>query len=370
MRPPFRARCVAVGSAVPERRLTNADLVRTIDTTEEWIVSRTGIRERRIVEPGTALSTLALPASRQCLERAGVAASDLDGIIVATITGDHVMPCTANILQHQLGASRAWGYDLGNACNGFVAALSTAAAFIESGRAQRILVVGGDIMSSLVDYTDRNTCILFGDGCGAVLVEAGPADGPGILGFEMHSDGSGASELGVPCSGSAMVRTPEALATNQDKVKQNGKAIFQHAIRRMVEVSEDLLRTLGLTAADVDLLVPHQANLRIIQPIAERVGVPMDKVVINLDHLGNTTAGTIPLALADAWLAGRLQSGTRLLLVAFGGGLTWGACYLTWGREESVVRSPSAGDKRSSPSVESRSSVVRGREPDSRGRDA
>jgi len=328
----FRARCVAVGAAVPERRLTNAELVRSVDTTDEWIVARTGIRERRIVAPGTPLSALAEPAARQCLERAGVAAADLDGIIVATISGDHVMPCTANVLQHKLGAARAWGYDLANACNGFVAALSTATAFIESGRATRILVVGGDVMSSLVDYSDRNTCILFGDGCGAVLVEAGPVDGLGVVGFEMHSDGSGAGELGIPCSGSAMVRTPEAIATNQDKVKQNGKAIFQHAIRRMVEVSENLLRTHGLTAADVDLLVPHQANLRILHPIAERLGVPMDKVMVNLDRLGNTTAGTIPLALADAWLAGRLQPGTRLLLVAFGGGLTWGACYLTWGR--------------------------------------
>ena len=332
MRPPFRARCVAVGAAVPDRRLTNADLVRTIDTTDEWIVSRTGIRERRIVEPGTPLSALAEPAARQCLERAGVAAADLDGIIVATISGDHVMPTTANVLQHKLGATRAWGYDLGNACNGFVAALSTAAAFIESGRAKRILVVGGDIMSSLVDYADRNTCILFGDGCGAVLVEAGPADGFGIVGFELHSDGSGASELSIPCSGSAMVRTPEAIAAHQDKVKQNGKVVFQHAIRRMAEVSESLLSTLGIAASEIDLLVPHQANLRIIQPTAERLGVPMEKVAINIDRVGNTTAGTIPLALDDAWLAGRLAPGTRVMLVAFGGGLTWGACYLTWGR--------------------------------------
>jgi 3-oxoacyl-[acyl-carrier-protein] synthase-3 len=332
MRPLFRARCVAVGAAVPERRLTNADLVTMVETTDEWIVSRTGIRERRLVEPGTPLSALAEPAARQCLERAGVAAADLDGIIVATISGDHVMPTTANLLQHRLGAAKAWGFDLANACNGFVAALSTAAAFIEAGRATRILVIGGDIMSSLVDYTDRNTCILFGDGCGAVLVEAGPADGPGILGFELHSDGSGGQDLSIPCSGSAMPRTPEALAARQDKVKQNGKTVFQAAIRRMAEVSESLLGSLGLDAGDIDLLVPHQANLRIIQPTAERLGVPMDKVVINIERMANTTAGTIPLALADAYAAGRLQPGTKLMLVAFGGGLTWGACYLTWGR--------------------------------------
>lgn len=328
---PHRARVVAVGAALPERRLTNAELTRLVDTTEEWIVSRTGVRERRIVEPGTPLSALVLPAARQCLERASVTADQLDGIIVATISGDHIMPTTANLVQHQLGATKAWAYDLANACNGFVAALSSAAAFVEAGHAQRILVVGGDIMSTLVDYTDRNTCILFGDGAGAVLVEAGPSDGRGILGFELHSDGSMGGDLSIPCSGSAMVRTPAALAAKQDKVKQNGKAIFQQAVRRMAEVSESLLKTLGLTTADIDLLVPHQANRRIIEPTAARLGLPLDQVIINIDRVANTTAGTIPIALDDAFTAGRLVPGTRVLLVAFGGGLTWGACYLTWG---------------------------------------
>lgn len=328
----IRARVVAVGSCLPERRLTNADLERLVDTTDAWIVSRTGISERRIADPGTPLSALAEPAARQCLERAGVAATDLDGIIVATISGDYIMPATANLLQHRLGAARAWGYDLVNACNGFVAALATAAAFIEAGRAKRILVVGGDIMSSLVDYQDRNTCILFGDGAGAVLVEAGPADGPGILGFEMHSDGAGGSELSIPASGSAEAVTPAGLAAKRDKIQQNGKVVFQHAIRRMAEVCESLLGTLGLTAADVDLLVPHQANRRILEPTAERIGVPLDKVVINIDRVANTTAATIPLALDDAFADGRLKAGSRVLLVAFGGGLTWGACYVTWGR--------------------------------------
>ncbi len=332
MTAPCRARCVAVGAAVPERRLTNADLARMVDTTEEWIVSRTGIRERRVVEPGTPLSALAEPAARQCLERAGVAAADLDGIIVATISGDHVMPTTANLLQHRLGATRAWGYDLANACNGFVAALSTAAAFIESGRAQRILVIGGDIMSTLVDYQDRNTCILFGDGAGAVLVEAGPADGRGILGFELHSDGSGGGELMIPSSGSARPTSPEALAQRLQYVKQNGRTVFAAAIRRMAEVSESLMRTLGIAPADIGLLVPHQANLRILEPTAGRLGIPLDKVVINIERMANTTAGTIPIALADAFASGRLANGSRIMLVAFGGGLTWGACYLTWGR--------------------------------------
>lgn len=328
----FRAQCVAVGSALPERRLTNADLERLVETDDEWIVSRTGIRERRIAEPGTGLSALALPAAKQCLERAGVTADTIDGIIVATISGDHVMPATANILQHQLGATKAFGYDLLNACNGFVAALSTAAAFIESGHAKRILVVGGDIMSTLIDYRDRNTCILFGDGCGAVLVEAGPADGPGIVGFELHSDGAGAADLSIPCSGSAHIPTSEALARGDQFVKQNGRTVFTQAVRRMSEVCVSLLEKLKLTKNDIDLLVPHQANLRIIEPIASRLGVPMDKVVVNIEHVANTTAGTIPLALADAFADGRLKKGSRVLLAAFGGGLTWGALYLTWGR--------------------------------------
>jgi len=328
----FRAQCVAVGSALPERRLTNADLERLVETDDEWIVSRTGIRERRIADPGTGLSALALPAAKQCLERAGVSADTLDGIIVATISGDHVMPATANILQHQLGATKAFGFDLLNACNGFVAALSTAAAFIESGHAKRILVIGGDIMSTLIDYRDRNTCILFGDGCGAVLVEAGPADGPGIIGFELHSDGAGAGDLGIPCSGSAHIPTPEALARGDQFVKQNGRTVFTQAIRRMSEVCASLLQTLTLTVNDIDLLVPHQANLRILEPTASRLGLPMDKVVVNIERVANTTAGTIPLALADAFTDGRLKKNTRVLLAAFGGGLTWGSLYLTWGR--------------------------------------
>lgn len=328
----FRAQCVAVGAALPERRLTNADLERMVDTNDEWIVSRTGIRERRIAEPGTGLSALALPAAKQCLERASVSADTLDGIIVATISGDHVMPTTANLLQHQLGATKAFAYDLLNACNGFVAALSTASAFIESGHAKRILVVGGDIMSTLIDYRDRNTCILFGDGCGAVLVEAGPADGPGVIGFELHSDGSGAADLAIPCSGSAHIPTSEALARGDQFVKQNGRTVFTHAVRRMSEVCVSLLERLQLTKDDIDLLVPHQANLRIIEPTASRLGVSMDKVVINIERVANTTAGTIPLALADAFADGRLKKGSRVMLAAFGGGLTWGSLYLTWGR--------------------------------------
>jgi 3-oxoacyl-[acyl-carrier-protein] synthase-3 len=327
-----RAQCVAIGTALPDRRLTNADLERLVDTTDEWIVSRTGIRERRIVAPGQHLSQLAVSAARECLGRAGVAASDLDGIIVATISGDFIMPATANLVQHQLGATRAWGYDLLNACNGFVAALASAAAMIESGRCRHILVIGGDIMSARVDYADRNTCILFGDGCGAVLLEAGPADGPGIIEWEMHSDGHAGFDLWIPGSGTAQPLTAESLAKGEQYVKQNGRTVFQQAVRRMAEVCESLLDRLELGPDAIDLLVPHQANLRIIQPTAERLGLPMERVVVNIDRVANTTAGTIPLALQAAESDGRLKAGTRVMLAAFGGGLTWGAGYLTWGR--------------------------------------
>ncbi|MCS6970655.1 MAG: beta-ketoacyl-ACP synthase III [Planctomycetota bacterium] len=330
--PSARAQLVAIGTAVPERRLTNDDLAARVATSDAWIVARTGIRERRICEPGTGLSRLAVPAAQRCLQRAGVAAQDLDGIIVATITPDMVMPATANLVQHQLGACRAWGFDLANACNGFVAALACATAWIESGRARRVLIIGGDIMSSIVDWDDRATCVLFGDGCGAVLVEAGPPDGPGVRSCQLWSDGSGGADLCVPLSGSAMPKTAEALARRDHCLKQQGRTVFAHAVRRMSEAAQSILRQEGLSAADLDLVVPHQANLRIIEPMAERLGVPMSKVVVNLERYGNTTAATIPLALADAEAEGRLRAGSRVLLVAFGGGYAWGAAYVVWGR--------------------------------------
>lgn len=326
-----RAQVVAVGTAVPDRRLTNADLERMVETNDEWIVSRTGIRERRVAEPGTPLSALAVPAAASCLAKAGVSADAIDGIICATITGDHVMPATANIVQDRIGATRAWAYDLVNACNGFVAALATAQAFVVSGGAERILVIGGDVMSSVIDYTDRNTCILFGDGAGAVLVEAGTG-GYGIDGFEMGSDGAHGDLLSIPSSGSALPPSPAALAAGAHYLKQDGRDVFRHAVRRMAQVATDLLGRLGLDGDAVDLLVPHQANRRIIEPTARRLGLPMRRVVINIDSVANTTAGTIPLALAAAEADGRLRAGTRVLLVAFGGGFAWGACYLTWGR--------------------------------------
>ena len=332
--PEFRAQAVAVGAHLPERVLSNKDLEQMVETNDEWIVSRTGIRERRIVEPGTPLSALAIPAAQQCLERAGISGSDVDGIIVATITGDHVMPTTANLVQHAIGATGAWAYDLANACNGFVAAVGQASAMIECGRSKRILIIGGDIMSSVVDYTDRNTCILFGDGCGAVLLEAGPADGPGVVDTVLHSDGGHGDLLCIPSSGSAKPPSAAVLETGAQYVKQEGRDVFKHAVRRMAEAAGEIMERNELTSDDVDLLIPHQANLRIIEPTARRVGLPMDKVVVNIDRVANTTAGTIPLAIFDAVADGRIQNGTRLMLAAFGGGFSWGASYLTWGRGE------------------------------------
>ncbi len=328
LQPRATAQCVAVGTFLPERRLTNAELSARVDTSDEWIISRTGIRERRLVEPGTPCSVIAIAAGRDCLRNAGVGAETLDGIIVATITGDQRMPATANVVQHALGATKAWGYDLLNACNGFLAALTTAASMIEAGRAKRILIIGADVMSSIIDHHDRNTCILFGDGAGAVLMEAGPGDAAvGVRGWEMHSDGAGANELIVPCTGSA-----PALPGQKPVVYQNGRTVFAHAVRRMAEVAEHCLTSQGLAGSDVDLIIPHQANIRIIEATAERLHVPMSQVVVNIDRVGNTTAATLPLALAQAAADGRLVTGTRVLLVAFGGGFTWGACYLQWGR--------------------------------------
>ncbi|NRA39959.1 MAG: ketoacyl-ACP synthase III [Planctomycetes bacterium] len=328
----YRAQCVAVSSALPEKRLTNADIEKLVDTNDEWIVSRTGIRERRIAEPGTPLSHFATIAAKDCLEKAGVNAAEIDGIIIGTVTGDHLMPTTANIVQKAIGADNAFAYDLANACNGFVAALSTATSFIESGHSKKILVFGGDIMSSVINYEDRNTCILFGDGCGCVLLEAGPADGPGIFDFELHSDGAGADTLILPSPGSAVPISEEAIAQKKHYITQDGRAVFPQAVRRMTEVSGSLMEKFNLSNDDIDILVPHQANLRIIEPIARRLNLSMDKVIVNIDRVANTTAGTIPLALHDAERAWRLNDGTRVFLVAFGGGFSWGALYLTWGR--------------------------------------
>jgi 3-oxoacyl-[acyl-carrier-protein] synthase-3 len=326
------SRISGAGMAVPEKVVPNAHFESYLETNDAWIRERTGIAQRYWAEPGMGVSEIAEVAARQAIENANLNISDIDGIVFATVTPDYIFPSAACCLQRRLGMTKGFAFDVNAVCSGFVYAFITADALIASGQAKHLLVVGADFLSQTVNKNDRTTCILFGDGCGAVLLEAGPAHGPGIIGFELHSDGSGAADLCIPCSGSALLASPSVLERGEQFVKQNGRTVFTHAIRRMSEVCVSLMKTLQLTVSDIDLLVPHQANLRIIEPTAQRLGLSMDKVVVNIERVANTTAGTIPLALADAYTDGRLKPGTRIMLAAFGGGLTWGALYLTWGR--------------------------------------
>lgn len=332
MNPLYRAQCVALGYSVPQRVLSNADLSRMVDTSDAWITSRTGIRERRILSHGETLGDLARRSAESCLAQAGLDPELLDGIVVATSTGDHSMPAMANVLQQAIGASNAWGFDIINACNGFVAALATCVAMIESGRWRRLLLVAGDAMSPYIDYSDRNTCVLFGDGCAALLLEPGPGDGHGVQDILMGSDGSGAEALYIPASGSALRPTAETLARGDHYLKQDGPRVFNHAIRAMTASCEQLLARNTLSITDIDLFVPHQANMRIMRAVGERLHLQDGQLVANIDRYGNTTAATVPLALCSAQEEGRLNTGSRILITTFGAGYAWGAAYLTWGR--------------------------------------
>ncbi|MBI2188141.1 MAG: ketoacyl-ACP synthase III [Acidobacteria bacterium] len=316
---------------VPPRVLTNADLEKMVDTSDEWIMQRVGIRERHVVDPGVATSDLAKEAALTAIERAGVTPADIDLILVATTTPDMLFPSTACLLQTKIGAPRAWGYDLSAACAGFTYALTTGAAMIASGASTRALVVGADVMSSIIDYTDRATCVLFGDGAGAVVLEAANGDSAGVIDFEHYIDGRGGSALCMPAGGSRMPASKETVEQRLHFVKQEGQAVFKYAVRNFEEVCRVLLERNGLKPCQVDLLVPHQANTRIILSATEKLGLPRDKVVINIDRFGNTTAATIPLALDDAVRAGRLKRGDLVLLAAVGAGFTVGAVLLRWG---------------------------------------
>jgi 3-oxoacyl-[acyl-carrier-protein] synthase-3 len=320
----------AVAHHVPERRVTNEDLEKTIDTTDQWIVERTGIRERRLVEPGHATSDLAAEASRLVLAQRGIGADAIDLIIVATVTPDMFFPSTACVLQEKIGASNAWGFDLLGACSGFIYALATGAQFIESGRHERVLVVGADVMSSIIDFEDRSTCVLFGDGAGAVLLEAGEGTN-GIIDWILRSDGSGGQFLHMPAGGSLHPATMETVSDKMHYVHQNGRSVFKFAVKGMVEVSEAILVRNDLTPDDLKLYVPHQANLRIINSAADRLGLDSSKVAINIDRYANTTAGTIPICLSEAQDAGTIESGDLILLASFGAGFTWGSLLVRWG---------------------------------------
>ena len=309
--------------------LTNADLERMVDTNDEWIQSRVGIRERHIAAPDVATSDMAVEAAQALLTQRGIAASELDAIILCTVTPDMMFPSTACLVQDRLGATGAWGFDLVAACSGFIYGLTTAAHLVKCGSHKKVLVIGADTMSRIIDYTDRNTCVLFGDGAGAMLLE--PAEeGQGFLGFLNEIDGSGGDFLKMPAGGSRLPASCETVEQRLHFVKQEGQQVFKYAVKKMYETCQALLDRHGLTARDVKLLIPHQANRRIIEAAAERLGFHCDQVVINIDKYGNTTAATIPLATRDAITDGRLKKGDLVVFAAVGAGFTVGANLWRW----------------------------------------
>jgi 3-oxoacyl-[acyl-carrier-protein] synthase-3 len=329
--PVRRATIKSLATYVPPRVLTNEDLERMVETSNEWILQRTGIRERHIVDPGVATSDLAKEAAIEAIRRAGLTPTDIDLIIVGTVTPDMLFPSTACLVQDKIGATRAWGFDLSAACSAFTYALTVGSQLISAGAANHVLVIGADVMSSIIDYTDRATCVLFGDGAGAVVLGASEDPSVGILDFEHQVDGSGGSALCMPAGGSRKPATRDTVDQRLHYVKQEGQAVFKFAVRKTGEVCERLLQRNQVTAGDLDLFVSHQANRRIIMSAAERIGMPEDKVIINIDRFGNTTAATIPLALNDAILSGRLKKGDLILLASVGAGFTVGSVLVRWG---------------------------------------
>jgi 3-oxoacyl-[acyl-carrier-protein] synthase III len=317
-----------LGCRVPDRVVKNDELSQYVDTSDQWIVERTGIRERRIAAPEEALSDLALPACRDALAQAGLEGTDIDLLIVATVTPDMAFPSTGAILADELGASDAAAYDLSAGCTGFMYALAQAYGMLAGGLSRRALVVGGDVLSRILDWTDRSTLVLFGDGAGAVVLEVVPERG--FLGFELGTDGAGGTSLWLPGSGSRVFDHPERF------VKMNGREVFKFATRVLVQSAEDLLATCGVSIDDVDLYIPHQANVRIIDHATRKLGVPSERVVINVDRYGNTSSGSIPLALADAAADGRLRPGQVVLMTGMGAGLTWGSALMRWTKEMST----------------------------------
>jgi 3-oxoacyl-[acyl-carrier-protein] synthase III len=324
-----RARITSLGRFVPERVLTNADLEKFVDTSDEWIRTRTGIERRHIVEPGTPTSAICVPAAMEALERRGIAASELDLIVVGTVTPDMVFPATACLVQEKIKATRAWGFDVSAACSGFVYALTIGAQFVESGVHSKVMVIGADVMTSILDYKDRTTCVLFGDAAGAVILEPSDDD-TGILDFLNEVDGSGSCYLYMPAGGSALPASHETVEKRLHVVRQEGPHVFKYAVRKFAEASRRLLDRNGVSPDQLDLFVAHQANLRIIDATQERLGLPDAKVVKNIHEYGNTTAATIPLALGTALDEGRLRRGDLVLLASVGAGFTVGTVLLRW----------------------------------------
>lgn len=332
-----RAIITAVGHYVPDKILSNADLEKMIDTTDEWIRTRTGIRERRIQEHG-ATSDMAVASAQAVLKNRGIGAEEIDLIVVATITPDMFFPSTACLVQDKLGAKKAWGFDISGACSGFLYALVTAAQFVETGSYNKVLVIGADKMSVITDYTDRNNCILFGDAAAAVLLEPSDDMSVGILDSILYADGSGGKYLHMKGGGSLNPPTHETIDNRWHYLYQDGKSVFKVAVMGMADVSAEILKRNNLASKDVDWLAPHQANLRIIDATAERMGLDKSKVMINIDRYGNTTAATVPLCLSEWWQAGKLKKGQTIVIATFGAGYTWGAALVKWSAENAKVK--------------------------------
>ena len=324
-----RAKISALGTYVPPRLLTNADLEKMVETSNDWIIERTGIRQRHIVDNGMATSDLAIEAAKKALQERDIPATEIEAIFLGTVTPDMFFPATACIVQDKIGAKGAWGYDISAACSGFVYSLQTAVKFVESGAHKKVMAIGADVMSSIINYQDRATCVIFGDGAGAVVVE--PAtDENCFIDFIHEVDGSGACSLYMPGGGSRNPSSHETVDNKMHYVHQDGAAVFKYAVRKMSEASENILARNGFTGKDVALFVPHQANRRIIMSAADRLGLKEDRIIINIDEFGNTTAGTIPLALESARQQGRLKKGDLVLIAAVGAGFTVGASLLRW----------------------------------------
>ena len=330
MSKPIRAKISALGTYVPPRLLTNADLEKMVDTNNDWIMARVGIRERHVVDKGVATSDLAVEAAKRALAQRGLTANDIEAIIVGTVTPDMLFPSTACQVQHKLGAKGVWGFDLSAACSAFLYALQSGAQFIASGAHKRVLVIGADVMSSIIDYTDRATCVIFGDGAGAVILEPAEDDSVGLIDFIHEIDGSGGQFLYMPGGGSLNPSTKDTVDKKMHYVHQDGQQVFKFAVRRQTDACEKLLERNGLKGSDIDAFIPHQANLRIISATADRLGLRPESVIVNIDRYGNTTAGTIPLAMGTALEEGKLKKGSLVLLASVGAGFTVGATLLRW----------------------------------------
>ncbi|VEN75031.1 3-oxoacyl-(acyl-carrier-protein) synthase 3 [Candidatus Desulfarcum epimagneticum] len=330
----MRAIVTGMGYFTPKTRLSNHDLERMVDTSDEWITARTGIKERRILEKGKGTSYMAVRAARSLLAGRNIPADEIDMIIVATVTPDMPVPATAAFVQREIKASNCGGFDLNGGCAGFVCAFSIASQFIETGKYKKVMVIGADKMSGIIDYEDRNTCVIFGDGAGAVLLEPSEEEDEGVRDFILRLDGSGADMLRVDAGGSLHPATRETVEKKMHYVFQDGKAVFKHAVKGMADVSGRILDENDLSPDDMGLLVPHQANIRIIDAVSKKLDLPSEKVAVNLEKYGNTTAATIPIALAEAYEEGKIEKGDWVVISAFGAGFTWGSALFKWAMDK------------------------------------